>query len=89
MKSEYGKVVTYIRKSDFLPSKVKFYGKDSKTLVKTIFMQSFDKTSKNTPYIKQMSLVIPDGGFTTIKIDSINDAADLPDAIFTKDQFSK
>ena len=90
VKSEYGKVVTYVRKRDYLPSKVKFYAPDGTTLVKTIFMQQFAKTSKGEPYVKQMTLSLPEGGgFTTIKIDSISDSVDLPDAIFTKEQFSK
>lgn len=88
-KSDYGKVISYVRKSDFMPLKVRFYAKDGKTVAKTMFVEKLDKTAKKQTYIKQMTLRAKSGGFTTIKIEGIDDKAALPAAIFSKDQFSK
>lgn len=88
-KSDYGKVVSFIRKDDYVPLKVRFYDKDGKTELKTIFVEKLDKNSQGKSYTKQMTLRAKSGGYTTIKIDALDEGAELPDAIFSKDQFGK
>lgn len=87
--SDYGKVVSYVRKSDYMPLKFKFYGKDKKTELKTIFVEKIAQNDQDKPYIKQMTLRSKKGGFTTIAIDDVDAGAELPDAIFSKDQLGK
>ncbi len=87
--SDYGKLVVYVRKSDFVMLKMRFYGQDKKTELKTLFAQKFDKTEKGETYTKQMTLVSKKGGFTTIVIDSVDGSTEIPDAVFSKDQLGK
>lgn len=88
-KSDYGKVVSFIRKDDYVPLKVRFYDKDGKSELKTIFVERLDKDSKGKSYVKQMTLRAKSGGYTTLKIDALDENAQLPDAIFSKDEFGK
>jgi hypothetical protein len=85
--SDYEKVVVYVRQSDYIPLKVKFYGKGEK-LAKTLFVEKLDKTSGGQTYAKQMTLRPKSGGFTTIVINGL-DEAELPDSIFSRDQLGK
>ena len=87
--SEYGKVITFVRKSDFMPLKSRFFAKNGEDVVKTLFVEQIDKTKKGTPYVKQMTLRPKAGGYTTIAIVSVDDATDLPDAVFTREQLGK
>lgn len=88
-KSDYGKVVSFIRKEDYVPLKVRFYDKDGKSELKTIFVERLDKDGKGKSYVKQMTLRAKSGGYTTLKIDALDENAQLPDAIFSKDEFGK
>ena len=87
-KSDYTHVITYVRKSDYTPLKVKFFGKGKK-LEKTIFVEKLDKTSDGETYAKQMTLRPAAGGFTTLTIDAIETKTELPDSVFSKDQLGK
>lgn len=84
--SEYSKVLLYIRKSDFIPLKTKFF-KDGK-LTKTIFVEKLDKTEEGETYVKQMTLRPEGGGFTRMTLDAFDDT-ELPDAVFSKDRLGK
>lgn len=85
--SEYTKVITYVRKSDYIPLKVKFFGKGDK-LEKTIFVEKIDKTSDGQTYAKQMTLRPSGGGYTRLNIAAL-ESAELPDSVFSKDQLGK
>ncbi len=85
--SDYEKVVTYVRKDDYIPLKVKFYEKGDK-VAKTLFVEKLDKTSEGQTYAKQMTLRPKGGGYTTIVINAL-DEAELPDSLFSKDQLGK
>ena len=87
-KSDYTKVLTYVRQSDYIPLKVKFFGKGGK-LEKTIFVEKLDKTSDGTTYAKQMTLRPKTGGFTTLLISALDTTVELPDSVFSKDQLGK
>lgn len=86
--SDYTSIINYVRKSDFMPLKVKFFGKGDK-LEKTIFVEKLDKTSEGQTYAKQMTLRPQSGGFTTLQIDALETSSELPDSIFSKDQLGK
>ena len=87
VKSDWASVVTYVRKTDFIPLKLKFFGKSGKA-ERTIFVEKIDKTSDGQTYAKQMTLRPVAGGFTTIQISAL-ETADLPDSLFTKEQLGK
>jgi hypothetical protein len=87
--SDYGKVITYVRKKDYIPLKVKFFAKDGKEELKTLFAQRLDTGANGKVYIKQMTIHAKQGGSTMIVLDSLDEAAELPDAIFSKDQLGK
>ena len=87
--SEYGKILTYVRKDDLMPLKFKFFDTEKSDVEKTIFVEKIEKTKEGAPYIKQMTLRSASGGFTTIVIDSVEEGTSLPDALFEKDQLGK
>jgi hypothetical protein len=87
--SDYGKVITYIRKKDYIPVKVKFFAKDGKSEAKTLFVQRLDTGANGKTYIKQMTIHAKEGGSTTIVLDTLDEKAEIPDAIFSKEQLGK
>ncbi len=87
-KSDYSSVVVYVRKSDYIPLKVKFFGKNDK-VVKTLFVEKLDKTEDGTSYASQMTLRPAAGGFTTIAIGALDSEGEIPDATFNKDSLGK
>lgn len=86
--SEYGKVKAFIRKSDYMPLKLKFYD-SSDELLKTLFVEKLDTTESGTSYVKRMTLRPEGGGFTTIKIAELDSDSDIPESAFSKDQLGK
>ena len=86
--SEYGKVLVYVRKEDYVPLKFKFF-EDSDELMKTLFVEKLDETDSGRTYIKQMQMRSQKGGFTRITLESLDTEADFPDAMFSKDQLGK
>ncbi|MFB6351065.1 MAG: outer membrane lipoprotein-sorting protein, partial [Bradymonadaceae bacterium] len=86
--SEYGKVLVYIRKSDKVPLKFKFYD-DSDELLKTLFVEKLEENDDGETYIKQMQMRSEKGGYTRIVVESIDSGVETPDATFTKDQLGK
>jgi len=87
-KSDYEAVVVYVRKGDYIPLKVKFFGKGGK-LEKTMFVEKLDKTSDGQTYAKQMTLRPDGGGFTTITIEALETGTEIPDSVFSKEQLGK
>lgn len=85
--SEYSKTVSYIRQSDHIPLRIRFFGKDSK-VAKTLFIEKLDKTEKGQTYAKQMTLRPEGGGHTTIIISALSEA-EIPESVFSKDQLGK
>jgi outer membrane lipoprotein-sorting protein len=86
--SDYAKIVSYIRKSDFMPLKMRFYD-SSGEVAKTLFVEKLDKTDSGQTYVERMTLRPEGGGFTTIKLESFDDKADLADSLFSKGQLGK
>ena len=88
-KSSYKSMLLYVRQSDHMPMKFKFFGEDPKTPTKTIFVEKLDKTTSGQPYIKQMTLRPKEGGYTTIAVEKVAQNPQLPDALFSKDHLGK
>lgn len=86
-KGDYSKVVIWVRKTDFIPMRVRFFGEGEK-VIKTLFVEKLDKTSKGQTYAKQLTLRAEGGGYTTMKIDALSES-ELDDALFTKDQLGR
>lgn len=86
--SDYQKVVAYIRKGDFVPLKIKYYGEKDE-LIKTLFVEKLDRDDKGRTLIKRMTLRPARGGYTTILVDALDTAVELPDSIFGKEQLGK
>lgn len=86
--SDYSKIISYIRKSDYMPLKMRFYDKSGDEK-KTLFVEKLDKTDTGETYVKRMTLRPKVGGYTTMKLESFDDDAKLADSIFSKDQLGK
>jgi outer membrane lipoprotein-sorting protein len=86
--SEYGKVVAYVRKSDYMPLKLRFYDSSGDEL-KTLFVEKLDKTDSGKTFVERMTLRPTGGGFTTIKIGGLDAETDIPDSAFSKGQLGK
>lgn len=88
--SDYGQVIAYVRQSDYMPLKMKFYDKEAASGVsKTLFVEKISKDDAGNPYITQMTLRSKKGGYSTIVISGVDTKKDLPDTLFTKDQLGK
>lgn len=86
--TDYGKVEVYVRKRDFVPLKVKYFDKAGKEVIKTMFAEKLGKTKKGETYIKRMSVRVAKGGATVLTIDSLDESADLPATLFSKDRLA-
>jgi hypothetical protein len=86
--SEYTQVVVYVRKTDFVPVKMEFFGKTN-TIEKVLFVETLDTSADGKTYAKQMTLRPSEGGFTSIRIDALDNTTDLPTAAFSKDRLGK
>lgn len=78
----YTKVRLYIRKSDKITLKAKFFTKND-TLNKTLFVEKLDTTPDGVTYAKQTTLRPADGGFTRVIVESLDLTTPIPDAAFT------
>ena len=84
--SDYDRIVVYIRKSDFITLKAKFFKKGK--LAKTIFVDLLDKTKSGRTYAKKLSVVSAKGGKTTMLVRSLKDG-DISEAALSKDNLGK
>ena len=88
VESEYGEVELFIRKSDYVPLRLRFYDDDGEK-VKTLFTRKVDETDEGTTYIKQMEMHSQKGGYTRLTIEGLNPGAEVPASAFNKDQLGK
>lgn len=86
--SDYEKVVAFVRQSDFIPLRVRFYDK-SGDLQKTLFAEEIDQTDDDTAYIRRMSLHAESGGNTRIEIQGLDTDVDLPDSLFDRQELGR
>ncbi len=86
--SDYQKVIAFVRKSDFIPLRVRFYDK-SGDLEKTLFAEELAQTDDDTTYIRRMSLHAESGGYTRIEISGLDTDVDLPDSLFDREELGR
>ena len=86
--SDYGRVVAYIRKTDHIPLRVRFYDKEG-DIAKTLFSEKINTTDGDNSYVEQMTLRAEDGGYTTIRITALDTDVDLPDSIFDREELGR
>lgn len=81
--TDYARVVTWVRKKDYMPLRVEFYGKDGE-LEKRMFSEKISKQD-GTRYVKRMSVVPVEGGATTMEIVEVEFDVELPSRTFSRD----
>jgi hypothetical protein len=80
-KSQYSKIVTWVRKTDFVPLRTRFYGADGK-LVKTLYARKV-KELDGRPVIVEARMQSENGHATLLHVESLAQKKDLPDSAFT------
>jgi hypothetical protein len=81
VRSDYASVRLWVRKSDFLPVRTRFFDARGETL-KTLFTEETGVDSGRT-YVRRMTLRVADGGFTTILLDQVDFDVAVSPAEFT------
>lgn len=77
----YSKVTTWVRKSDFVPLRTRFYGKGGK-LIKTLYARRV-KEMDGHPVVVEARMQSEDGHATALIVESLERRDDLPDSSFT------
>jgi hypothetical protein len=81
-KTVYTKLETWVRKSDYLPLRTRFYGTDGK-LVKTLYARKVQQVD-GKPVIKEARMESHETGHATVlAVDNVEKREDLPDSSFT------
>lgn len=85
--SDYDRIVVYVRKSDFITLKAKFFTKGK--ISKTIYVDKLDKTKSGRTYAKKMTVKSALGGQTTMTVANLKDNSEISDAALSKDNLGK
>lgn len=87
--SEYGKIKVYVSQASNMLSKIRFYDKEGKEEIKTLFVEKITKGETGSAYISQMTLRSKKGGYSTIIISNADFDASFPTSLFTREQLGK
>ena len=79
--SEYSSVRMWIRQSDYIPLRVRFFG-DGGTVEKTLFTEQVD-THQGRTYVRRMTVRDDEDSATTFVVEAIDFEADVSDSEFT------
>jgi hypothetical protein len=79
--ASYAKVVTWIRKSDYVALRTRFYDKNG-ALVKTLYVRKV-QTIDGRPVAVEARMQSENGHATELIVDAMERKDDLPDALFT------
>lgn len=79
--TDYASVRLWVRQTDYIPLRVRFFD-DAGETVKTIFTQQTDVSGDRT-YVRRLMLSMPDGGSTTMVIESADFDATVSPAELT------
>lgn len=79
--SAYGKIVTFVRKSDFVAVRTRFYDRKGQ-LVKTLYARKV-KQLEGKPVVVEARMQSEDGHATELIIESMERRDDLSDSLFT------
>jgi hypothetical protein len=86
-KSQYGKVVTWVRKSDYVPLRTKFFGRDGK-LIKTLYARKV-KEMNGKPIVVEARMQSENGHATVLLLEALEQKKNLPDSAFTPAALSR
>lgn len=86
--SDYSRVVAYIRQSDNMPMRVRFFNRNG-DLDKTLFTERLNTTDDDVTYIEQMTLRSEQGGYTTIRIAALDTSVEIPDSVFDREELGR
>ncbi|HEX3597828.1 MAG TPA: outer membrane lipoprotein-sorting protein, partial [Polyangiaceae bacterium] len=77
----YGKIKTWIRKTDFIPLRTQFFDGDGK-LAKTLYVRR-TQDIEGKPAVVEALMKSASGHSTELVVDSVKPSKDLPDAAFS------
>ena len=86
--SDYSRMVAYIRKSDQIPLRIRFFNKENEE-EKTLFAERLNTTEAGVTYVEQMRLRSAQGGHTTIEIMALDPGLELPDSLFDRESLGR
>ncbi len=86
--SQYSKMVSWIRKADFVPEKIEFYDKN-KALLKVMTVQKTGPVGNLILPLQFTMDAVQKNHKTEITIDSIELKADIPDSEFTQQRIQR
>lgn len=86
--SDYERVVAFVRTSDYIPIRIRFYDRDGE-LDKTLFTERLGTTDDDTTYIEKMTLRSESGGYTTIEIEDLDSDVELPASMFDREELGR
>lgn len=88
-RSDYEKVVAYVRKSDFIPIRIRFYDREGEH-DKTLFTERLNTTGDDgETYVERATLRSETGGYTTIEVTNLDVDVELPDSLFDREEFGR
>lgn len=80
--SAYTKIETWVRQDNFLPLRIRFYGKDG-LLLKTFYTKRI-RTMEGRPVVVEAQMVNKKSGHSTeLTVDNLRPRKDIPDSAFT------
>lgn len=80
--SAYSKIETWVRQDNFLPLRIRFYGKDGQ-LLKTFYTKRI-RTMEGRPVVVEAQMVNKKTGHSTeLTVDNLRPRKDVPDTAFT------
>lgn len=85
--SEYSSVRMWVRQSDFIPLRMRFF-RDGDTVAKTMFTEQVD-THQGRTYVRRMSVVDEDQTNTTLVVESVDFEADVTASEFTRENLTR
>jgi hypothetical protein len=86
-KSQYSKIVTWVRKTDFVPLRTRFHGPGG-DLLKTLYARKV-KELDGRPVVVEARMQSEDGHATVLFIDSMERKENLPDSAFTPEALAR
>jgi len=77
----YSKIVTWVRKTDFVPLRTRFFDPSGKEK-KTLFVKKI-RELKGKPVVVEARMQAANGHATELVVDSLEEKEDLPDSMFS------
>jgi outer membrane lipoprotein-sorting protein len=85
--SEYDSIRMWIRQSDFVPLRIRFFG-DNNAAMKTLYTELVD-THQGRTYVRRMSVVDEGGSSTTVVVEAIDFDREISSSEFTRENLTQ